>query len=141
MAGLGAEYRGPSIFGLLGVPEDQRVTADRMDELAGALAKHLSLSPSSQAANPPHRVWLPTYRTGGPLDTVLEEVRRRRPGVVVERLQLSYATDDDNVYFLSDDQHADCIQVDTGPDGNPPFVINRPSGTRRRSRPTLPTAA
>jgi hypothetical protein len=43
--------------------------------------------------------------------------------VVVVRLQPSHQADDDNVFFLSDDQRAEHVQIDTGPHGNPPFII------------------
>jgi diadenosine tetraphosphate (Ap4A) HIT family hydrolase len=132
MPDLAAERRGPGVFALLGVPEDHRVTVDRMDELAAALAEHLSQSPPSQpATGHSRRAWLPTDRTGGPLDTVLDEVRRRHPGVVVVRLQPSHQADDDNVFFLSDDQRAEYVQIDTGPHGNPPFIIE--AGERRET--------
>ncbi len=45
------------------------------------------------------------------------------PGLVVERLQVTHAADDDNVYFLGDEDDADRVQIDTGADGRPPFLI------------------
>lgn len=42
LADLAAGHRGPGVFELLGVPEAQQVTAERMDELAAALNEHLS---------------------------------------------------------------------------------------------------
>lgn len=44
MADLPAERRGPGVFGLLGVPEQQQVDGARMDALAAALAEHLQSS-------------------------------------------------------------------------------------------------
>jgi diadenosine tetraphosphate (Ap4A) HIT family hydrolase len=41
MADLPADHHGPKVFGLLGPPESQRVSCERMDELARALAGHL----------------------------------------------------------------------------------------------------
>lgn len=42
MGDLPDELRGPRVFGLLGRPEDERVSPDRMDELAAALREHLA---------------------------------------------------------------------------------------------------
>ncbi|WP_326562889.1 HIT family protein [Micromonospora sp. NBC_01796] len=42
MADLPADQRGPGVFRLLGADEGARVGAERMDELAEALAGHLS---------------------------------------------------------------------------------------------------
>jgi diadenosine tetraphosphate (Ap4A) HIT family hydrolase len=64
MPDLAAEPRGPGVFALLGVPEDQRLTVGRMDELAAALAEHLSQTPPSPPATGP-RVE-PGYRRTGP---------------------------------------------------------------------------
>lgn len=41
MADQPAEHRGPGVFGLLGAPEDRRVSDARMDGLAVALARQL----------------------------------------------------------------------------------------------------
>jgi diadenosine tetraphosphate (Ap4A) HIT family hydrolase len=43
---LSDERQGPRIFSLLGVPDDEAVPPDRMDEIAGLVAAALSLSPS-----------------------------------------------------------------------------------------------
>jgi diadenosine tetraphosphate (Ap4A) HIT family hydrolase len=40
-ADLPAEHRGPRVFGLLGAAEGERVSADRMDEVAEALTERL----------------------------------------------------------------------------------------------------
>ncbi len=45
------------------------------------------------------------------------------PGPIVERLQVTHAADDDNVYFIGDEDGPDRIQVDTCPDGQPTFYI------------------
>ncbi len=42
MADLPDEARGPRVFGLLAVPPPERVPAERMDELARAVAEHLA---------------------------------------------------------------------------------------------------
>jgi hypothetical protein len=54
---------------------------------------------------------------------VLDELRRRVPGLVVERLQVTHPEDDDNVYFICDPRGLDRVQIDTRPNGQPPFLI------------------
>lgn len=61
--------------------------------------------------------------TGGPVDEVFAQVSRVVPGVIVERLAVTNAGDDDNVYFVGDESAVDRVQVDTGPGGQPPFLI------------------
>jgi len=50
----------------------------------------------------PTHDWLLTDRAGGPLDEVLDELRRRHPDLWVERLKSTHPGDDDNVYFIGD---------------------------------------
>lgn len=47
----------------------------------------------------------------------------RIPGLIVERLQVTHPADDDNVYFIGDEDGLDRIQLDTFPDGQPSFYI------------------
>jgi len=68
-------------------------------------------------------LWTADRRTGGPFDSVLDELRRRVPGLVVERLIVSHRADDDNVYFVGDQDGRGRVQVVTWPDGQPPFLI------------------
>jgi hypothetical protein len=68
------------------------------------------------------RAWLATDRTCGPLDDLLDDLREQHPHLVVERLDKTHPSDDDNVYFLGIDE-LDTVQVDTGPHGRPPFAI------------------
>ncbi len=76
-------------------------------------------------SRPPRRgrPWLASDRTGGPADAVLDLVRARHAGLVVERWTVVHAGDDDNVYFLGDAGRLDAVQVDTSSDGRPPFLI------------------
>jgi hypothetical protein len=67
--------------------------------------------------------WNAADRTGGPLDEILDELRRNVPGLVVERLQVTHPADDDNVYLIGDDKALDRVQIDTAPNGQPPFFI------------------
>jgi hypothetical protein len=57
------------------------------------------------------------------LDQVLARVRAALPWLVVERLEVTHPADDDNVYFLGEEHGAGRVQIDTGDDGRPPFVI------------------
>jgi hypothetical protein len=61
--------------------------------------------------------------TGGAVDQVFAQVRHAMPGVLIERLMVTHAGDDDNVYFLGDELTMDRVQVDTGPGGQPPFLV------------------
>jgi hypothetical protein len=69
------------------------------------------------------RTWEVADRTGGPLDELLDQLRLRIPGLIVKRLQVTYRGDDDNVYFIGDEHGPGRIQLDTAPDGQPPFLI------------------
>jgi hypothetical protein len=62
-------------------------------------------------------------RTGGPFDGVPDELRRRVPGLIVERIRVSHPADDDNVYFIGDQDGRDRVQVDAWPAGRSPFLI------------------
>ncbi|WP_457033225.1 hypothetical protein [Kitasatospora sp. P5_F3] len=75
------------------------------------------------------RVWGPADRSGGPLDDVVDGARRVLPGLRVERLQVTHPGDDDNVYFLSVGSGVGCVQVDSGEQGQPPFVVEGASRT------------
>jgi hypothetical protein len=68
-------------------------------------------------------LWTADQRTGGPFDSVLDELRHRVPGLVVERLIVSHRADDDNLYFIGDQDGRGRVQVGTWPGGRPPFLI------------------
>lgn len=70
----------------------------------------------------PTHDWQPADRTGGPLDGVLDELRRQHPDLWVERLKSTHSGEDD-VYFIGTADLRRIVQVDTGPDGHPPFTI------------------
>lgn len=74
-------------------------------------------------------------RTGGQIDDVFNPLRGHLPGLIVQRLEVTYRADDDNVYFIGDQHQFDLIQVDTRPDGQPPFLIEKEGGTRRPTPP------
>ncbi|MFG2335376.1 hypothetical protein [Streptomyces yangpuensis] len=69
------------------------------------------------------RSWEQGDLTGGPADQIFAEVRQTVPGLIIERLAVTRPADDDNVYFLGDGAVLDRVQVDTGPDGQPPFLV------------------
>jgi hypothetical protein len=69
------------------------------------------------------RTWQSTDRTGGPLDEVFDDVRRHVPDLLIERLNVAHAPDDDNVYFLGIPARPDLVQINTDADGQPPFTI------------------
>jgi len=69
------------------------------------------------------RPWGRDDLTGGPVDQVFALVRGVVPRLVVERLQVMHPGDDDDVYFLGDEQGLGLVQVDTCPGGRPPFLI------------------
>jgi len=69
------------------------------------------------------RPWTNADRTGGPIDDVFDQLRQRVPALIIERLDVTHPADDDNVYFIGDQHQLDSIQVDTAPDGQPPFLI------------------
>jgi hypothetical protein len=69
------------------------------------------------------RHWTASDRTDGPVDQVFDQLRRKVPGLIVERLQVTHAADDDNLYFVGDEYGRDRIQIETAPNGEPPFLI------------------
>jgi 2'-5' RNA ligase len=71
----------------------------------------------------PTREWRPADRAGGPLDDVLDQLRRRHPDLRVERLSPSHPGDDDNVYVVGLAGRDRGVQVHTGPDGQPPYLV------------------
>jgi hypothetical protein len=69
------------------------------------------------------RPWTSHDRSGGPIDDVFDQLRQHLPGLIIERLEVTHRADDDNVYFIGDQNQFDRIQVDTAPGGQPPFFI------------------
>ncbi|MFE1875657.1 hypothetical protein ACFW9N_33130 [Streptomyces sp. NPDC059496] len=69
------------------------------------------------------RSWGQGDLTGGLVDQVFTQVRQAVPGLAIERLAVTRASDDDNVYFLGVGAVLDRVQVDTGPGGQPPFLV------------------
>lgn len=67
-------------------------------------------------------VWSELDRTGGPVDLLFDALRARVDGVVIERLDVPNPADDDNVWWVRSAEGAE-VQVDTHPDGQPPFYL------------------
>lgn len=62
---LASDRRGPRIFSLLGVPEGERVSPDRMDEIAGALSRQLDQQARHRPVRLAQRRWRPAGRAAG----------------------------------------------------------------------------
>ena len=74
------------------------------------------------------RMWSPEDRTGGPIDSVFDDLRLQFRDLVIERLVGTYPADDDNVFWLSLGRAPalrgeETVQVDTYPEGRPPFLL------------------
>ena len=82
------------------------------------------------------RPWTNADRTGGPIDEVFSQLRELVPGVIIERLEVTHPAEDDNVYFIDDQHEFDRVQVDTNPDGQPPFLIENENGLRHETTDT-----
>jgi len=67
--------------------------------------------------------WTTADRTGGPFDLVVAAVRRIAPSAVVEQLVGTHPADDDNVFWFGPTDNPGRVQVDTRPQGRPPFLI------------------
>lgn len=65
--------------------------------------------------------------TDGPVDQVFAQVRQAVPGVIIKRLAVTRASDDDNVYFLGVGTVLDRVQFDTGQGGQAPFLVETDS--------------
>lgn len=82
----------------------------------------------------PARPWGPADRTGGPVDGLFDQLRERIDGLMVERLEVTHAADDDNVWFLRATRSPAEDQIDTWPHGQTPFYIEADQGPVRTSR-------
>jgi hypothetical protein len=60
---------------------------------------------------------------GGPIDDVFAELRRLRPGLIIERLAVNRPNDDDNVWFIRTSPEGSVVQVDTFPNGYGPYLL------------------
>src|SRR6266480_2683470 len=74
------------------------------------------------------RAWTSDDRTGGPIDEMFARLRSEFRELVIERLVGTYPADDDNVFWLSLGpsprfRGGESVQLDTWPDGRPPFLL------------------
>jgi hypothetical protein len=75
--------------------------------------------------------WGSTDRTGGPIDEVFAALRRSFPDIRIERLLVTHAADDDNVWFITRPGGSGEFQVDSMPNGSPPFLLESESARGR----------
>ena len=64
------------------------------------------------------------------VDNVFTELRQRLPSVTIERLEVKYSADDDNVWFIKAEAGRE-VQLDAHPDGHPPFHVEGDSAGQR----------
>lgn len=69
------------------------------------------------------RLWGPSDVTGGPVDDVFAQLRAGVPGLVIERIEVTHAGDDDNLFFVGDERGFERVHVEVRPGGQPPFLI------------------
>ncbi|MFB7949337.1 hypothetical protein ACFC6L_30975 [Kitasatospora phosalacinea] len=73
--------------------------------------------------------WTAADAVGGPVDSVIAQVRAAHPDLEVERLGVLHPADDDNLWFLSRPGGPE-VQLETGPDWAPPFLVESDTGRR-----------
>lgn len=69
------------------------------------------------------RTWTETDVTGGPIDRVFAWIRSNAPEAGIDRLVTARPSDDDNVWFIRLSESVGEIQLDSMPDGAPPFLL------------------
>jgi hypothetical protein len=67
--------------------------------------------------------WGPNDVTGGPVDELLMALRNSFDGLKVERLSVAHLADDNNVWFITETTRNIDVQLDSMPDGRPPFLL------------------
>lgn len=67
--------------------------------------------------------WGPTDYTGGPVDEVFAALRSLFEDVQIARLMVTHAADDNNVWFITRSSKNVELQIDSMPDGTPPFLL------------------
>ncbi|MFD4393381.1 hypothetical protein [Kitasatospora sp. NPDC058478] len=66
--------------------------------------------------------WGPNDNTGGPVDEIFAALREAFLGLRIERLSVSRASDDDNIWFISREDGME-LQLDSASNGEPPFLL------------------
>jgi len=74
---------------------------------------------------------VPDHEAAPSVETVFAALRQRLPSVTIERLQVKYPADDNNLWFIRADASPE-VQVGTYPDGLSPFLIEGDSPGQRR---------
>jgi hypothetical protein len=67
--------------------------------------------------------WRPTDLVGGPVDHVFMALRDAYPGLRIVRLSVTHPADDDNVWFITPVDSDTELQLDSMPNGYPPFLL------------------
>jgi hypothetical protein len=75
--------------------------------------------------------WGPGDLTGGPIDEVFNALRRSFSDIRIEHLSVTHPADDDNVWFISRMGAGIELQIDSMPNGAPPFLLESDSGRAR----------
>jgi hypothetical protein len=65
------------------------------------------------------------------VDVLFDQLRRRIPNLIVERLAVMHIADDDDVSFIGHEHGRDRIQLHTAPGGEPTFYVE--NGVRRQT--------
>ena len=66
-----------------------------------------------------------------PIAEVLGSLLTSVPGVSVRRLVVKYPVDDDNLWFIKQGHAGAELQIECGPEGTPPFLIESNSHRTR----------
>jgi hypothetical protein len=77
--------------------------------------------------------WGATDLAGGPLDDVFAALRRLFADVHIERLAVTHPADDDNLWFISRPGGSGELQIESMPNGSPPFLLESDSARSRTS--------
>jgi hypothetical protein len=67
--------------------------------------------------------WGPSDLTGGPVDQIFVALDSLYPDVRIERLSVTHAADDDNVWFISRPTCDVELQLNSMSNGFPPFLL------------------
>ena len=70
-------------------------------------------------------------RVTAPIEAVLGAVCARVPGVRVDRLTVTHPVDDDNLWFIRRSLAGPAVQIESRPEGQPPFLIESDGHDRR----------
>jgi hypothetical protein len=62
------------------------------------------------------------YHSGGPVDEIFDLVRRARPEIGIERLQVAHPVDADGLWYFRVSAKRN-VQIESGQDGQPPFLV------------------